>query len=238
MGVMELRTSRSQEPAPPQVGLSEAGELSGRLDAIVAGQLSAWQAFQAELAPRLERWARAHRAFRRRKLSDSTDDARDVMVATLARLSADDFQNLRRFRAAHPACTQRDLDVWLYGTFDYALRQHLRVRFGRSSRRAGARHEHEGPSKRDLHTLAQRLDYEPVHELASGASSRICAREVNAFVAQRFSTREAEVLRSYLADEGCFSALASEYALGDQHDARRYVRKLKERLRAHFKRSA
>jgi hypothetical protein len=123
----------------------------------------------------------------------------------------------------------------LYGTFDYALREHLRARFGRLPRRTDACHQHEAPSKRDFHTLAQRLDAEPAHEQASGATTRICAREVEAFMAQHFSAREAEVLRAYLADDACFGALADEFALGGRADAQRFVRKLKERLRARFK---
>jgi hypothetical protein len=208
------------------------------LDALIAGRPGAWQAFQTALAPQLERWARAHRAFRRRKLADSIDDVRDVMVATLVRLSADEFRNLRRFRDAHPGCSERDLSAWLYGSFDYALREHLRARFGRLTRRGELQPGHEGPSKRDFHTLAQRLEVEPAHEHGSGATTGIAAREVEAFVTQHFSAREAQVLRAYLADDACFGALADEFSLGGREDAQRFVRKLKERLRAHFKRNA
>lgn len=238
MSVMQPRTSRVEGSTDFRASSRESCALSPLLDAVIAGQPGVWQAFQQALAPQLERWARAHRAFRRRKLAASIDDVRDVMVATLERLSAEEFQNLRRFRSAHPDCSEHDLSGWLYGTFDYALREHLRARFGRLGRRSELRPGQEGPSKRDLHTLAQRLETEPMHEHTSGATTRVCAREIDAFVAQHFSAREALVLRAYIADDACFGALADEFALGGREDAQRFVRKLKERLRARFKRNA
>lgn len=62
---------------------------------------AAWKALLVRIAPFLERWAVRAPILRRSGLA-SEDDARAVLVAVIARLSARDFANLRAFLGAQP----------------------------------------------------------------------------------------------------------------------------------------
>ena len=57
----------------------------------------AWRQLMANVAPYIERWAEQSFLLRRCGLA-TPDDARTVLVSVLARMQANDFANLRRFR--------------------------------------------------------------------------------------------------------------------------------------------
>ena len=71
--------------------------------------------------------------------------------------------------------------------------------------------------------------------LNTSARRRSSAREIAAYVAQHFSALEVEALRRYLLEDCSFEALAAQLALPSPAEAQRLIRKLKERLRSHFR---
>lgn len=66
-----------------------------------------WRELIASIGPHLETWARQSFVLRRYQLA-TEDDARTVLVATLGRLHADDFANLRMYLSRQPPGSERD----------------------------------------------------------------------------------------------------------------------------------
>jgi DNA-directed RNA polymerase specialized sigma24 family protein len=85
------------------------------LEALVAGAAArderAWQSLWAEIGPRLERIV-AQPWFLGR-LGRRDDDRRDIVVAVMARLRADDFHRLRSYVGARRANPQLRFFTWL-----------------------------------------------------------------------------------------------------------------------------
>lgn len=66
-----------------------------------------WRELIALVGPHVEAWARQSFVLRRYQLA-TEDDARTVLVATLGRLHADEFANLRTYLSRCPPGTERD----------------------------------------------------------------------------------------------------------------------------------
>lgn len=204
---------------------------------IVEGEPELWPALQAQIQPTIVAIARAHAEMRRRGLGALEDDVAEVTAATLERLGRDDFKNLRRF-AARPAgdALVRSFDSWLYGAVDFAVREHLRKRYGRAPRAAGEP-ARARPSRRDLQSHAGRLD-----DAQSDGSllqtlqmtAKITATEVFAFAAEHFAPDEVRALRLHYVDEQTFSELATSLSLASPAEAERMIRRLNARLRYRF----
>lgn len=218
---------------------------------VVHGDRAAW--FQ--LTMHIEAWVEAHapRHWRMRKarLASSHDDVRDVLLETLERVDRDDFAELRRYlaqkRAEVPdvrsetreADTDLSFTAWLASLVDFAIREHVRKRYGRTSK-ASARPgdpARTGLSKRSLHSWAVHPSEGEAANTAGatlGLSRILTARSILGYAEQAFDARELALFRRYL-EQSTFEELAEEFALASPELARAEVRRLKERLRARFR---
>ncbi len=223
---------------------------------VVRGDRSAW--FQ--LTVYIEHWVSwrvpRHWRMRKAKLRDSEDDVRDVLLAVLERVGQDDFRALRqylerkasevpdvRYEAA-PGSEQTPTSfvAWLEGMVDFAIRDHVRKRYGRKSV-ATLREQREPKTssptltKRDLHSWAVHPtrpasgEFGRAHPAVSGV---LTARAILRYAAESFNERELSVFRRYL-EQASFEELSEEFELGGSKAAEAEIRKLKERLRAHFR---
>ncbi|HUQ05271.1 MAG TPA: hypothetical protein VM261_22360 [Kofleriaceae bacterium] len=230
------------------------------IDEVVAGgpsRLASWRGLMALVAPFVEQWARASRLLRRCRLAGD-DDARAVMVAVLERLAASEHANLRAFQkreaAAHverdelvdslerlgrledeeddraAAAIDAPVKGWLLRLVDYTARDHVRRRFGWAE--AGG-----GPTKRDLHSDAARLDSGAELGARPPMTDRLTVSklvaEVQAYMAS-FPGEMQSALSLWLDDHG-FDEIAAELALADAEKARALVRAGQARLRERFR---
>lgn len=216
----------------------------------VHGDRAAW--FQLTLF--VEQWVHEHvpRHWRMRKarLATSEDDVRDVFLETLERIDRDGFRVLRdyleRKRSALPDVREAEVEdritfvAWLAALVDFAVRDHIRRRYGRTSRARTADGAHvvtPAPSKRSLQSWAVHpSDSQSGHFGAAnaGLSRLLTARSILSYAADTFAPRELRFFQRYL-DQATFEELAAEFALDRPELARAEVRRLKERLRAHFR---
>jgi DNA-directed RNA polymerase specialized sigma24 family protein len=221
---------------------------------VVGGDRAAW--FQLTLY--IEEWVEQHvpRHWRMRKarLAGSEDDVRDVLLETLERVDKDDFRALRQYlerklaavpdvrEASEEALAAPSFLAWLAALVDFAIRDHVRKRYGRT--RAGREEVgaddppvHNAPSKRSLHSWAVHPTETHSGQFGSApyALSRVLtARSILSYASEAFDQRELAVFKRYL-EQGTFEELAEEFGFVEVEDARAEVRKLKERLRARFR---
>lgn len=219
---------------------------------VVHGDRAAW----FELTLHIEEWVEAHvpRHWRMRKarLTGSPDDVRDVLLETLERVDRDDFRALRQYlarkqeevpdvRSAAPEPTG-DLTFagWLAGLVDFAIRDHVRKRYGRAPARSTSETEPSEPqiqTKRSLHSWAVHPSESQSGQFGSaapGLSRLLTARSILSYAGEVFDARELAFFGRYL-EQATFEELADEFALARPELARAEVRRLKERLRARFR---
>lgn len=207
------------------------------LESTVQGDTASWVALQAELEPVITRMARRHRDLRRRGLGEQPDDIAEVRTASLERLAAHDFRNLRDFLARRAQLSQPEsFESWLYGVVDFAVRDHLRKRYGRAPKVTAAEGGGVQPSKRDLQSLAGRWDDEPERKLLEGlgVTTRLTMAEIAAFIAESFSADEAAAIRLYYVEGQTYPEIASALSLQDSREAEQLIRRLNARLRYRF----
>src|SRR5688572_3720489 len=179
------------------------------------------------------RIALRHRDLRRKGLAEQADEIADVRTSALVRLAANGFHNLRNF-VEHSAQAARpeSFEAWIYGVVDFAIRDHLRKRFGRAPRAAEVAAGGLLPSKRDLQSHAGRIDDEPERNLLSvvGVTTRLTVAEIMAFIAKTFSPDEVRAVQLYYVDGHGYDAIANALALRDAKDAEQVIRRLNARL--------
>jgi DNA-directed RNA polymerase specialized sigma24 family protein len=205
----------------------------------VDGVPGAWPALQALLEPAIAQIVKRHRDLRRKGL-DRPDDVAEVRTASLERLARNDFQNLRKFLeqvAEHPR--SESFDAWLYGVVDFAVRDHLRKRYGRAPKLPSTDASRPQPSKRELQSQAGRLDDEsedPQRSLLEVVSvtTRLTLVEIFAFIADTFSPAEVTAIQLYYVDGNGFAEIADALALPDAKHAEQLIRRLNARLRHRF----
>jgi hypothetical protein len=225
---------------------------------VVHGDRAAW----FELTLHIEAWVEAHvpRHWRMRKarLARSQDDVRDVLLATLERVDRADFRALREYLerkqravpdvrgSSYDGLAELSFASWLAGLVDFAIRDHVRKRYGRApsraqaAPRAGQDDELPAPpvlSKRSLHSWAvhpTKTQSGQFGSAASGLSRLLTARSILRYASEVFDARELRFFERYL-EHGTFDELAREFALAGPELARAEVRRLKERLRARFR---
>jgi hypothetical protein len=235
-------------------------------DPLVLGVLRGDRAAWFQLTLHIEQWVESHvpRHWRMRKarLSGSRDDVRDVLLETLERVDRDDFRALRQYlerkleavpdvrsggegRSASQAesgAAPESLTfvAWLAGVVDFAIREHVRKRYGRASA-ARRDPQDEAPlpalTKRSLQSWAVHPSDGSSGNFGSanaGLSRVLTARSILSYAAEAFDAHELALFRRYL-EQATFEELAEEFALPDVDAARAEVRKLKERLRARFR---
>ena len=218
----------------PQARVEDTLKLVER---VLAGELAAWTLLQAELDPLIVRMVRRHRDMRRKGLAEQVDDVAEVRTAVLERLAAHDFQNLRNFTARKLEGERADsFEGWLYGVVDFAIRDHLRKRFGRAPKVPAAQGGGVQPSKRDLQSHAGRLDLEPERNLLSvvGVTTRLTLAEVLAFITESFTPEEVKAVQLYYLEGQGYAEIAGALALSDAKQAEQLVRRLNARLRYRF----
>jgi hypothetical protein len=223
-------------------------------DPLVLGVLRGDRAAWFQLTLYIEQWIEQHvpRHWRMRKarLSGSEDDVRDVLLETLERVDRDDFRALRQYLerklAAVPDVRSPNEQVpptfvaWLAGLVDFAIREHVRKRYGRAPASRG-----DEPNDAALPALTKRsLQSWAVHPSEGGSghfgsahaglSRVLTARSILNYAAEAFDARALSLFRRYL-EQATFEELAEEFALVDADAARTEVRKLKERLRVRFR---
>ena len=206
---------------------------------IVRGEPEQWPALQSAIQPTIVAIARSHAQLRKRALATLEDELADVVAATLERLARDDFKNLRRF-AEQPVVAvagSRSFDTWLYGAVEFAVRDHLRKRYGRAPKEE-REPQRVRPSRRDLQSHAGRLedvgesDRSLLHTLQMTA--KLTAGEIFSFASAHFTAAELRALELYYLEQQTFEELASSLALRDAREADRLIRRLNARLRHRF----
>lgn len=203
----------------------------------IDGDTAAWTALQLLLDPTIVRIARRHQGLRRKGLADQVDDIAEVRTSSLQRLKANSFHNLRSFMERHAeAAHGESFDAWLYGVVDFAIREHLRQRFGRAPKVSAAQGGAVQPSKRDLGSRAGRLDDEPERSLitAAGVTTQLAVAEILAFIAQNFSAEEAKAMQLHYLEGRSYAEIATELALAEAKQAEQLIRRLNARLRYRF----
>jgi hypothetical protein len=218
---------------------------------VIHGDRAAWFQLSLHIEAWVEQHAPRHWRMRKARLANSHDDVRDVLLETLERVDRDDFAELRRYlerkREQVPDVRAETLEVeaapsfvaWLAGLVDFAIREHVRKRYGRASK-ASARPDapaRVGLSKRSLQSWAVHPSESEVHNLAGatlGLSRILTAHSILNYAAEAFEARELSLFRRYL-EQGTFEELAEEFGLESPEQARAEVRRLKERLRARFR---
>ena len=203
---------------------------------IVAGELTAWPLLQRELAPTLTAFARSHLALRKRGLASADDHVAEVVGRTLAALAANEFKNLKRYRQRLlDASTRAErFDAWLYGALDFVIRRYLRELYGRAPKvgDAGA----VRPSRRDLNSLAGRLDDESPRALLHTlqVTQKVTVAQIFAFAREHFAAEEVKALELFYRQDRSFEELAAELGLSTASEADRLIRRLNARLRYKF----
>jgi RNA polymerase sigma factor (sigma-70 family) len=202
----------------------------------IDGDVAAWTALQSVLDPVISRIARRHQNLRRKGLADQVDDIADVRASALERLKNNEFHNLRSFMERHAEAQAESFDSWLYGVVDYAIRDHLRQRFGRAPKLPAALGGGVQPSKRDLGSRAGRLDDEPERALltAAGVTTHLAIAEILAFIGENFSADEATAIRLHYLESRSYEEIASSLGLRDSKQAEQLIRRLNARLRYRF----
>jgi hypothetical protein len=220
---------------------SVAQSLEELVRATVAGDANAWRALGDAIVPQIQSIARAHRGLRSRGLAQSSDDVAEVTTRTLERLTRDNHRNLVRYLAQldeRGADAAQSFDSWLYGSIDFVIREHLRIRFGRAPKPAADDAPTvPRPSRRDLGTNAQRIDQDPTDrsELrALGLTARLSVAEILSYIDAEFDQASATALRMYYAEERGFAEIASALGLAEARDAEKLIRRLNARLRYRF----
>jgi DNA-directed RNA polymerase specialized sigma24 family protein len=216
---------------------------------VVHGDRAAW--FQLTLF--LEQWVNEHvpRHWRMRKarLASSADDVRDVFLETLERIDRDDFRALRTYleRKSNALPDVRvaaeDDEItfvaWLAALVDFAIRDHVRKRYGRASEKRTNDRDPvppRAPSKRSLQSWAVHPSDSQSGRFGGanpGLSRLLTARSILSYAAETFAPQELRFFERYL-DQASFEELAQEFSLAPA-EARDRVRRLKERLRARFR---
>src|SRR5688572_10680081 len=108
-----------------------------RVEVLVMGVIhedrEAWLELVLLLEPWIEHAASSHWRMRRALLARSEDDVRDVFVNTLERLSEFEHRNLREYveRKRTTSAKEISCEAWLMRVVDYAVRDHIRARYGR-----------------------------------------------------------------------------------------------------------
>jgi DNA-directed RNA polymerase specialized sigma24 family protein len=208
--------------------------------AVVAGDSAAWAALQLEVIRRVDSIVPSHESVRARGLQRLDDDLQELKTATLERLSANDFRNLRRYVALLDDANlnrKQTFESWLYGTVDFAIREHLRRRYGRAPTQPKNEFNTPSPSKRAFHTESLPLEDAEgsdalVHTL--GITRGIAAAEIVTYVDDNFADDEVQAFRLHYLEDVAFSEIAQALALGDSHEAEKLLRRLTARLRLHF----
>ena len=206
----------------------------------IEGVPGAWSALQALIEPTIVQIVRRHRDLRRKGLADQPDDVSEVRTAALERLARNGFQNLRNFveqTAERPR--SESFDSWLYGVVDFAIRDHLRKRFGRAPKLPSTEASRPQPSKRDLQSQAGRLDDEgedPQRGLLEVVSvtTRLTLGEILAFIHSTFSPAEVNAIQLYYVDGSGYEDIAVALSLRDAKEAEQLIRRLNARLRHRF----
>ena len=213
------------------------GDILKLIERVLDGELAAWTLLQGELDPLIVRMVRRHRDMRRKGLAEHADDVAEVRTAVLERLAAHDFQNLRSFSARKLETARAEsFEAWLYAVVDYAIRDHLRMRFGRAPKAPAAHSGGIQPSKRDLQSHAGRLELEPARDLLSvaGVTTRLALAEVMAFITETFAPEEMKAVQLYYAQGQSYAEIASALGLPDPKQAEQLIRRLNARLRYRF----
>lgn len=203
----------------------------------IDGDAAAWTALQTLIDPLIVRIARRHQGLRRKGLAELVDEISEVRASSLERLKANGFRNLRSFMERHAEAAQTEsFNGWLYGVVDYAIRDHLRQRFGRAPKVPAAEGGGVQPSKRDLGSHAGRLDDQPERNLlpAAGVTTHLTVAQVLAFIADNFTPDEAKAMRLYYLEGRNYAELYSELGMSDAKQAEQLIRRLNARLRYRF----
>jgi len=216
------------------------------LDALVqravGGDADAWRALQEALTTTLDQFVEHHEALRSRGLHSSVDERSEVRTATLERLHRNGFRNLQRYLEQRDRLGEnaQKLESWLYGAVDYAVREHLRQRYGRAPKRDSAIPEtafNPMGGRRGVNTLADRLDAGALDHLLArtlGITKKLTADAIFSHVDATFSPQEAQALHMHYLLDRTFDEIAAALDLPDARSAEKLIRKLNARLRYEF----
>jgi hypothetical protein len=213
----------------------------------IEGDADAWRALQTTLQPTVLAIARGHQQLRSKGLAGLPDDLSEIVTATFERLSRSDYHNLKSFvakqtQAASPAglagqARTTSFDSWLYGAVDFAIREHLRQRFGKKPELSSDVAARVQPSKRDLQSQAGRfedIEFERAFLHTVGMTAKLTVAQIYAHIEREFGVHEARAMHLYYAQDRDFAQIASELGLSDEREAAKMIRRLNARLRYRF----
>jgi len=226
--------------------MAESNEVDELVRRTTQGDAAAWRTLQTVLLPTVLAIARGHQQLRSKGLATLPDDLSEITTATFERLSRSDYQNLKSFVAKQTASPDggngepvraTSFDAWLYGAVDFAIREHLRQRFGRRPELPHDQALRVQPSKRDLQSQAGRfedIEFERAFLQTVGMTARLTAAQIYAHIETEFGALEARAMRLYYAEDYGFEQIASELGLSDEREAAKMIRRLNARLRYRF----
>jgi hypothetical protein len=217
--------------------------LEAILERVLVGDRNAWRELQTSIEPKIVALARRHRSLRTRGLAKLPDDVREVTLASLELLARADFRNLRQFieHAGELVATEeagaQAFDHWLRNAVDYVVREHVRQRYGRAPKPSDRDSGLHRLAKRDLQTLADRID-DPEHARALlrsvSMTNHLTVAEILAFIDDEFEPAEARAIRMYFLEGSSPLEIAAALELADEKQASRLIHALTARLRYHF----
>lgn len=182
---------------------------------------------------------RALRQYLERKLQ-AVPDVRIAAEALHSRVPEGAPRPTAAEASTDAAETSLSFVAWLAALVDFAIREHVRKRYGRAPSVRGEEGD-ELPvpalTKRSMQSWAVHpTDGSSGHfgSANAGLSRVLTARSILSYAAEAFDASELSLFRRYL-EQATFEELAEEFALADPDAARAEVRKLKERLRARFR---
>jgi DNA-directed RNA polymerase specialized sigma24 family protein len=211
-------------------------ELEALLRRTVGNDVDAWRELLEQVTPSIQAITRSHEAMRGRGLADRSDDLSEVTLAVIGRLARDDYKNLKRYLAQCEGEQPQSFDSWLYGTVDFAIRDHLRKRFGRAPKLVAAP-TRPLPSKRDLNTQAEEFDEGLMRvsiQRSLGVTTALDLAHILAYVAAHFSGDEVRALQLHYAEDKSLAEIAAALGLPDEASAQKLLRRLTARLRHRF----
>ncbi|HEX5658854.1 MAG TPA: hypothetical protein VFX59_16785 [Polyangiales bacterium] len=203
------------------------------IERTVEGELEAWQQLLARVSPQIQQIAGAHAGLRTRGLN-MPEEVAEVMTAVLSRLAKDHHRNLTRYLAQRSLAKPQSFDSWLYGTVDFAIREHLRAKFGRAPVEVSGGPR---PSKRQLNTQAERVEDDRLHASVGktlAMTEQLELAKIAEFMNTSFSPEELHAMRLHYASDQGPSEIAAALGLADADAATKLIRRLNARLRHHF----
>jgi DNA-directed RNA polymerase specialized sigma24 family protein len=207
--------------------MADEEEIERLVDAAATGDEAAWQRLWAAIEPPLSRIIAQPRFLGR--LGQREDDRRNIVVAVMARLRAEDFHRLRLYREARESNPRLRFLSWLR-----VVSKRVGIDYLRAHPDYVRRHD-QGASRPGAWIDPKTLP--PASQIAGERppiTNRGTARELLTFAAGAIPDDQRRALELWSQSEG-FEDIARALGLATPQEAERVVRAAIERLRRKFR---